>query len=145
MDGIRIVAPAPHPGIAYQLAQERRLREEHAQRLAYRRRVMTRAASGACPGCHFGGYDGVRCHACDYQPGKVNGVVTQTGREPRVQARSTVSHSPICPHCKADGLRPWVACRRCGHRNWDPELRAVDFGMAMEYSNPAGSKILSVR
>jgi hypothetical protein len=147
---LRIIGPPPHPGVAYYLAEQRKRREEHEERQAYRQRVMTRAASGSCPACHFGGFDGVYCFACTYQPSsKINGMPTSTGREP-VSRRST--QSPICPHCKAEGQRPWVACRRCGHRNWDPEypeLRSNDstdlVSMPMEYSNPAGSKILSVR
>jgi hypothetical protein len=142
MNGWQIIGPAPHPGVAYQLAQERKLRAEQEQRQRYSQLVTTRAASGACPACRFGGFDGVRCAGCDYRP-RHNGQM--------LNQRS--AHAHPCPGCQYPTTLP--RCKWCQH--WEAvEARAVQrFATvsedlvnrlgSVEHSSPAGSRVLSAR
>jgi hypothetical protein len=141
MDSLQILCPT-HPGIAYHLALERQLRQEQEQRRRHHRQVTTRAAGGACPGCGFGGYHGVRCAACDYRPRHNPQMLNQRS-----------GHAHPCPGCQYPTTLP--RCKWCQH--WEAvEARAAQrFGTvsedlvnrlgSVEHSSPAGSRVLSVR
>ena len=85
---------------------------------------------------------------CDWRPTTINGSASNTGSEPSslyLRHRDTCVDE-YCPQYGVGGQRPGVACRRCGMRNWEPELRAASFvGTPLEYSNPVLSRIIAVR
>jgi hypothetical protein len=109
-------------------------REERDRRRLERELLHTRADSAQrCPDCNGTKYDGTYCTLCGYEPPASSTRSTS-------ETRSTTS---TCPNCGTRAHRAGVACRRC---NWRDEqaLRSCT-PLAIEHSNPAGTRVLSVR